>query len=200
MDISNQFQRGLRSSWAESHRLPAPASHRSGLAAPAVPPRSRRPLPLELANRSARLSVAPRFESIGLSGAIKNRPQRPHAPVHAIKAQAKSGLAVWQQIVIAAYLEKHISEPVKVHALARYVYLSSTRFRRAFKRSFGLTLHRYLVQQRIERAKELLLASKWSIAEIALAFGFSRTTSFSTAFRKVTGTTPTVFRLNQQRL
>jgi AraC family transcriptional regulator len=58
--------------------------------------------------------------------------------------------------------------------------------------------HRYLVQQRIDRAKALLLAPKWSIAEIALALGFSQTSSFSTAFRKITGTTPIEYRVNQQ--
>lgn len=115
-----------------------------------------------------------------------------------MQVQAKSGLAVWQQIVIAAYIEKHIAQSITVGALARFVYLSSNCFRRAFKWSFGVPPRRYLVQQRIERAKALLEASAWPIAEIGLALGFTRASSFSAAFRKITGTTPAEYRLSHQ--
>ena len=46
--------------------------------------------------------------------------------------EAGSGLAAWQQVVLAAYIEKHISESITVRTLARFVYLSSYRFCRAF--------------------------------------------------------------------
>ena len=202
MDTSNQVQHRLRSSWADSRRGPAQATHRSELAAPTVPPRRHRRVSPEPAKRFAFSSLAPPFESIGLSGAATTPHQSLRVPLHPgkIQVQAKSGLAVWQQIVIAAYIEKHIAESITVRALARFVYLSSDCFRRAFKRSFGVPPNRYLVQQRIERAKALLAASAWSIAEIGLALGFSGSSSFSAAFRKITGTTPTEYRLSQQRL
>jgi AraC-like DNA-binding protein len=106
----------------------------------------------------------------------------------------RAELAVWQQLVVAAYIEKHLAEPITVRALARFVYLSSQGFSGAFKRSFGLPPHRYLVQKRIERAKALLTSSACSIAEIALALGFSQTSPFSVMFRKMTGLTPTQYR------
>ena len=77
------------------------------------------------------------------------------------------------ELVVAAYIEKHIAESITVHALARFVYLTSHCFSRAFKRSFGIPPHRYVIQQRIERGKTLLAGSAWSIAEIALALGFT---------------------------
>jgi AraC-like DNA-binding protein len=122
--------------------------------------------------------------------------QRPRVPGRAREScvQAKSGLAAWQQVVVAAYIQKHIGESITVRALARFVYLSSHYFCRAFKRSFGLPPHRYLVQQRIERAKALLASSAWSITEIGYALGFRQTRSFSATFRQLTGMTPTEFR------
>jgi AraC-like DNA-binding protein len=104
------------------------------------------------------------------------------------------GLAVWQQWVVAAYIEKHLAEPITVPALARFVHLSSQGFSGALKRSFGLPPHRYLVQKRIERAKALLASLACSITEIALALGFSQTSSFSARFRKLTGLSPTQYR------
>jgi AraC family transcriptional regulator len=71
-------------------------------------------------------------------------------------------------------------------------------FCRAFKQSFGIPPHRYLLQQRIECAKAMLARSEYSIGEIGLALGFSQTGSFSAAFWHVTGLGPTEYRRTQQ--
>jgi AraC family transcriptional regulator len=105
-----------------------------------------------------------------------------------------NGLAAWQQLVLIAYMEKHIAQSISVRALARFVYLSCDGFRRAFKRSFGMPPRRYLIRLRIERAKTLLAHSAWSVTAIGLALGFSLTSSFSAAFRRVTGISPTEYR------
>lgn len=195
METSNQVRHRLRSSWED--RTP----HRSQVAAPTVLPRRRRRLSRnEPANRCACSIVASRRESKGPSGTITNLHQRPRFPVHArkIPVQARGGLAAWQQLVVAAYIEKHIAESITVHALARFVYLTPHCFSRAFKRSFGIPPHRYVIQQRIERSKTLLAGSALSIAEIGLALGFSRTSSFSAAFRKITGISSTEYCLTQR--
>lgn len=190
VETSNQVRHRLRSSWED--RTP----HRSQVAAPTVLPRRRR----RLSRNEPVSTVASRLESKGTSGTITNLHQRPRFPVHArkIRVQARSGLAAWQQLVVAAYIEKHIAESITVHALARFVYLTSHCFSRAFKRSFGIPPHRYVIQQRIERSKTLLAGSALSIAEIGLALGFSRTSSFSAAFRKITGISPTEYCLTQR--
>lgn len=190
VETSNQVRHRLRSSWED--RTP----HRSQVAAPTVLPRRRR----RLSRNEPVSTVASRLESKGPSGTITNLHQRPRFPVHArkIRVQARSGLAAWQQLVVAAYIEKHIAESITVHALARFVYLTSHCFSRAFKRSFGIPPHRYVIQQRIERSKTLLAGSALSIAEIGLALGFSRTSSFSAAFRKITGISPTEYCLSQR--
>jgi AraC family transcriptional regulator len=78
--------------------------------------------------------------------------------------------------------------------LAGLARLSPFHFARAFKQSFELPPHRYLTLRRIERAKELLRQPDLSVTRIGLNVGFSDTSSFSVAFRRETGVTPTDFR------
>ena len=140
-----------------------------------------------------------RLNSLEASGGISACHQQPHVPAHAghSSVQARSKLAAWQQLSAAAYIEKHIAKFISVRALARFVCLSPHSFCRAFKRSFGIPPHRYVVQRRIERAKALLANSAWSITEIGVALGFRQTRSFSAAFRKATGISPTEYRRRQ---
>jgi AraC family transcriptional regulator len=107
---------------------------------------------------------------------------------------ARGGLAVWQQRIVAAYIEEHLAEPIPLAALAQLARLSSYYFCRAFKRSFDVPPHRYQINRRIERAKALLANPCQSVTDVALTLGFSETSSFSTAFRQATGTTPSGYR------
>jgi AraC family transcriptional regulator len=65
---------------------------------------------------------------------------------------------------------------------------------RAFKQSFGLPPHRYLSSLRMEKATSLLADPATSVTQIAFNLGFSETSSFTSAFRKHTGLTPTAYR------
>jgi len=119
---------------------------------------------------------------------------RIHADVRRRGPSGRGSLAVWQQRVVAAYIEEHLAEMIPLHVLAKLVHLSSCYFCRAFKQSFGIPPHRYHIKRRIERAKTLLADPASSVTEIALELGFSETSSFSAAFRHATGTTPTDYR------
>jgi AraC family transcriptional regulator len=105
---------------------------------------------------------------------------------------ARGGLTGLQQKKVADFIEENLARDVKLSELAAVAELSSYHFARAFKQSFGVPPHRYHVGRRIERAKEIL--SSRSVTEVALAVGFAETSSFSAAFRKMTGRTPTEFR------
>jgi AraC family transcriptional regulator len=119
---------------------------------------------------------------------------RSHGNIRPRRPPARGGLAVWQQRIVAAYIEEHLAESIPLAALAQLVRLSSYYFCRAFKRSFDVPPHRYQINRRIECAKALLANPSQSVTEVALVLGFSETSSFSTAFRQATGTTPTVYR------
>ena len=106
----------------------------------------------------------------------------------------RGGLAAWQQRIAVAYIEEHLGDQIPLAQLAQLVRLSPHYFCRAFKQSFGMPPHRYHTSRRIERAKILLADPTLSVTEIGLTAGFSETGSFSAAFRKATGLTPTGFR------
>jgi AraC family transcriptional regulator len=110
-----------------------------------------------------------------------------------VRPQMRGGLAGWQKLAVASYIDEHLAENVPLAALARLVRLSTFHFCRAFKRSFGMPPHQYHMVQRIERAKILLAEPSRSITDIALDLGFSQTSAFSSTFRKATGQTPTAY-------
>jgi len=112
----------------------------------------------------------------------------------ALASETRGGLPGWQQKKVAQYIEEHLANEISLLSLAQLVQLSPFHFSRVFKQSFGMPPHRYLTWQRIERAKALLGERKLSVTEIGLDVGFSETSSFTAAFRKLTGETPTAYR------
>jgi AraC family transcriptional regulator len=92
------------------------------------------------------------------------------------------------------YIHDHLAEDVSLEAIAQHLGMSRYYFVRLFKQSMGTTPHQYVLQQRIERSKELLKQRRETIADIALACGFADQNHFSKQFRQLTGTTPKTFR------
>jgi AraC family transcriptional regulator len=106
----------------------------------------------------------------------------------------RGGLASWQKRAVVGYIEEHLGEQICLGTLAQLARLSHHHFCRAFKQSFGVPPHQYHVQRRIEQAKLLLADRSISITDIAFTLGYSQTSSFSVAFRKNTGWTPSEYR------
>jgi AraC family transcriptional regulator len=105
----------------------------------------------------------------------------------------RGGLAAWQQRVVTAYIEEHLSEQISLATLAQLARLSPYYFCRAFKQSLGVPPHRFHTFRRIEHAKVLLAGRKTSVTEVGLSVGYSETSSFTAAFRKITGQTPSSY-------
>jgi len=118
---------------------------------------------------------------------LDSEDHRADAPVHGC-------LASWQKQRVVAYIGEHLAAPISLATLARLVRLSPSYFCRAFRQSFGVPPQRYQIVQRIERAKTLLAAHAASVTDIGLTVGYGETSAFSTAFRRVTGLTPTAYR------
>jgi AraC family transcriptional regulator len=106
----------------------------------------------------------------------------------------RGGLAGWQMRTVTSYIEEHLGEQISLVTLARLTRLSQFHFCRAFKRSFGNPPHQYQLQRRIQRAKALLSDRKNSVTDVGLALGYSQTSSFTVAFRKIIGRAPRDFR------
>jgi AraC family transcriptional regulator len=110
------------------------------------------------------------------------------------EAGISGGLAAWQRRKAVAYIEEHLAEPISLAVLAGLVGLSSCYFCRAFRQSFGMPPQRYQLSQRIERAKTLLAKHAASVTEVSHTVGYSDTSAFCTAFRRLTGLTPSAYR------
>lgn len=86
-------------------------------------------------------------------------------------------------------LSNYLSEQMDLN----YVHLSSV-----FSEKTGLTIEKYFIEQKIEKVKELLAYGEKSLSEIAYFLNYSSVAHLSAQFKKVTGTTPTVFKTNQR--
>jgi AraC family transcriptional regulator len=110
------------------------------------------------------------------------------------EAPLSGGLAAWQRRKAVAYIEEHLAETISLEALARLVGLSACYFCRAFRQSLGMPPQRYQLSQRIERAKTLLAKRAASVTDVSLTVGYNDTSAFCTAFRRLTGLTPSAYR------
>src|ERR1035438_1221232 len=119
------------------------------------------------------------------------RLERPEA---AAARPLRGGLPAWQQKRVIEFVEEHLAEEISLAALAELVGLSLYHFARAFTQSFGVPPHRYHMARRIDRARSLLQMPVLSVTQIGIQIGFRETSSFTRAFRKFTGLTPTEYR------
>ena len=85
----------------------------------------------------------------------------------------KGGLSQVKLRQLLEYIDEHLSENLSLDVLATLCDLSQFHFCRQFKQSTGISPYQYLLQQRLEKAKQLLLNSKLSVAEVAQAVGLA---------------------------
>lgn len=106
----------------------------------------------------------------------------------------QGGLAPWQKRRALEILERNLSGDLRLNRLAAECGISASYFCRCFRVTFGTSLHKYVVNKRIERAQHLLLHSKLSIAEISIESGFSDQAALSRTFAANMGTPPARWR------
>jgi AraC family transcriptional regulator len=137
---------------------------------------------------------ADRMYADALGGLLAHELLRLYGTIQSSRPTYRGGLAPWQQRRVVEFIEQHLAEDISLDALAELVRLSPYHFLRSFKRSLGEPPHRYWTARRIERAKTLLANPGASITEVAFQVGFSGTSAFSAAFRRITGQTATNYR------
>jgi AraC-like DNA-binding protein len=92
------------------------------------------------------------------------------------------------------FVDRAYAQPLDVAALARTAHMSVAHFSRRFRQCYGDTPYRYVLTRRVERAQELLRNTDMSVSDICLEVGFQSLGSFSAAFHRVAGMTPTAYR------
>lgn len=153
----------------------------------------------ELSHELERPGVASSLYIDSLIAAIMvNLIRRYALPAPPPPAPPSPGLSAKRLRLVCEYIEENLQNDLDLTSLAALACLSKSHFLRSFKQSTGMTPHRYVIRERIARARQLLSDPRLPIAEIAYLLGFSSQSHFTGAFRQTTGTTPKAFRAAQR--
>jgi AraC-like DNA-binding protein len=93
------------------------------------------------------------------------------------------------------FIDANYSENIDLHNISDEAYFSKFHFIRIFKSIYGKSPHQYLIQVRIEKAKEFL-QQDLSVSETCPKVGFESVSTFTELFKKITGTTPSAYQFN----
>jgi AraC family transcriptional regulator len=96
---------------------------------------------------------------------------------------------------VIEFITEHIEDDLSLARMAKVAGISRYYFCREFKKSMGVTPQRYVVQQRIEKAKVLLQSTSLTITEVSAQLRFPTPSHFTSTFRRIVGLTPTSFRM-----
>lgn len=111
-----------------------------------------------------------------------------------VSENLNGGLSGYKLKRVKEFISANLEEDLSLSELAEVADLSQFHFARAFRKSTGQTPQHFLMEQRIERAKELLAKADLPLVEISLRTGFKNQSHFTTLFRKFTNLTPKIWR------
>lgn len=157
-------------------------------------------------NELKALDITPLSMSLGEVDFGENTPNPTQLEVFRTRIEAlgfelindkKSRLIEQTKKHVIALVQQPIGEKVKLsryiseHIFKDYNYLSNF-----FSSVEGITIEQFYIQQKIEKAKELLVYDELSLTEIAFRLDYSSVAHLSRQFKKITGLTPTAFKTN----
>ena len=96
---------------------------------------------------------------------------------------------------IERYIRKHYTSELSMQDVARAMNYSEAYFCKLFKQCFRVNFSAWLNEFRVEKAKEMLLQTRLSIREISLACGYTDANYFARVFKRITGKTPSEYRI-----
>lgn len=102
------------------------------------------------------------------------------------------GSSRWQLQPVIDYIHAHLDQNLTLAELAALVPISPSHFSHSFKQLIGVAPYQYVIQCRIDWAKQLLLQGM-SIANVAQDIGFANQSHFSRHFKRWVGTSPKAF-------
>jgi AraC family transcriptional regulator len=94
----------------------------------------------------------------------------------------------WRNVV--SYVEEHLQDDISLDEMARIARLSPFHFSRCFKAMTGTSPHQYVIERRVERAREMLTKSNLSLSQIAVECGFSDQSHLTRHMKRLLGLTP----------
>ena len=103
---------------------------------------------------------------------------------------SNGGLAPWQKRRASELLHENMHGRIRLPDVARECGLSVSHFARSFKTSFGVSTHQWLIQHRIDHAKQLMKQTSMSLIDIAIHSGFNDQAAFTRTFHQFVGVSP----------
>jgi AraC family transcriptional regulator len=131
-----------------------------------------------------------RLYTDSLAISVASRLVSTHSSIAQPRAAQSGGLGGRRLKQTLAYIEDHLAEDLSLSRIAAITGVSASHFKTLFRESAGVPVHQYVIQRRIERAKDLLMQDKLSIAEIAFATGFSHQSHLARHMRRAVGLSP----------
>ncbi len=113
-----------------------------------------------------------------------------YAGMNASAGIPRGGLAPWAERRAKELMNASLSEELPLSRLAAECGLSVRHFARGFRSSTGMSPHRWLLNRRVERAKQLLSTRALSLADVAIFCGFADQSHFTRAFTALVGLSP----------
>ena len=104
--------------------------------------------------------------------------------------RSKGGLAPWQKRRASEFLHENLHGRIRLSDMARECGLSVSHFARSFKISFGTSTHQWLIQHRIDHARQLMSQTGMSLVDIAVQSGFNDQAAFTRTFHQLVGVSP----------
>ncbi|HUT29190.1 MAG TPA: helix-turn-helix domain-containing protein [Sedimentisphaerales bacterium] len=106
---------------------------------------------------------------------------------------------VTQITPVINYIDANYNKSITLDEVAKVSHLSASRLAHVFKEQMGITVIDYLTSVRIERAKQLLLATSQSCTEICFQVGYNNQSYFTRTFKALVGIPPRRFRARNKR-
>jgi len=88
------------------------------------------------------------------------------------------------------FIEANLTGDLSLSRLAAVAEMSVSHFRAGFRESAGVPVHQYVIERRVERAKSLLMQPSQSVADVALAAGFTHQSHLARHMQRSTGFSP----------
>src|ERR1700733_2810171 len=157
--------------------------------------------------RSIMLAIGAELEAGALGGPLMIESLANILAVHLIRhlfgfhraaARARRALSRRKLAATIDYIMANLSNRPTLERMAELVHLSPDHFARQFKAATGLAPYQFVIARRVERAQQLLCGGREiSLAEVAIAAGFSDQSQLCLHFKRITGVTPGHFRASR---
>jgi AraC family transcriptional regulator len=97
--------------------------------------------------------------------------------------------------LVLAYIEENLARALSLVEIAEVAGMGASNCKKAFREDMGVPLHQYVIQRRVDRAKEMLKNGDFSIVQVAAEAGFAHQSHLERHMQQLTGASPARFRL-----